>query len=66
MKQKNPANFVEVTETIWGSYLLHAGEHTKVFMNKIEKLGLYIPTSSVIIQGKLQLPVSYKLRYIID
>ena len=32
---------------------MHADEHTKVFMNKTEKLGLYIQKSMVIIKGKL-------------
>ena len=26
-----------VTETIWGSYLMYADEHTNVFMKSIEK-----------------------------
>ena len=41
------------TRTIRGSYLIHADEHTKVFMNKIEELGLFIQKSMVIIEGKL-------------
>ena len=32
---------------------MHADEHTKVFMNKIEELGLDIQKSKVIIKGKL-------------
>ena len=39
------ANYGKVTGTIRGSYLIHPDEHTKVFMNKIEKLA--------IIKGKL-------------
>ena len=46
-------NYDKVTETIRGLYLLHADEHTKVLMNKIEELGLYIQKSKVITQGKL-------------
>ena len=30
----------KVTGTIRGSYLMHTDEHTKVFINKIEELGL--------------------------
>ena len=43
----------KVTATIRGSYLMHTDEHTKVFMNKIQELGLYIQKSKVIIKGKL-------------
>ena len=44
----------KVTATIKGSYLMHADEHTKLFMNKIQELGLYIQKSKVqIIKGKL-------------
>ena len=31
---------------------VHPDEHTKVFINKIEELGLYIQKSKVIIRGK--------------
>ena len=31
---------------------MHADEHTKVFINKIENLGLYIQKSKLIIKGK--------------
>ena len=31
---------------------VHADEHMKVFLNKIEELGLYIQKSKVIIRGK--------------
>ena len=31
---------------------VHADEHTKVFLNKIEELGLYIQKSKVVIRGK--------------
>ena len=47
------ANYDKVTTAIRGSYLMHADEHTKVFMNKIEEPGLYIQISHVIIKGKL-------------
>ena len=47
------ANYGKVTGTIRGSYLMHADEHTKVFINKIEKLGLCIQKFWVIIKGKL-------------
>ena len=43
----------KVTETMRGSYLIYADEHTKVFMNNIKKLGLYIQKSRVIIKCKL-------------
>ena len=36
------ANYDKVTGFIRGSYLMHTDEHTIVFMNKIEKAGLYI------------------------
>ena len=36
------ANYGKYTGTIKGSYLMHVDQNTKVFMNKIEKLGLYI------------------------
>ena len=32
---------------------MYADEHTKVFMNKIEELGLYTQKYKVIIKGKL-------------
>ena len=32
---------------------MYADEHTKVFMNKIKELGLYIQQYKVIIKGKL-------------
>ena len=47
------ANYDKVTTTIRGSYLMHADKHTKVFMSKIEELGLYIQKSKVIVKGKL-------------
>ena len=47
------ANYGKVTGTVRGSYLKHADEHTKVFMNKIYKLGLYIRKSKLIIKDKL-------------
>ena len=34
-------------------HLLHAGEHTLGFINKIKVLALYIQKSKVIITGKL-------------
>ena len=37
MKQQKTANYGKVTATSRGSYLLHADEHIKVFINKIEK-----------------------------
>ena len=37
MKQKKPASYDKFTATSRGSYLMHADEHTKVFINKIEK-----------------------------
>ena len=43
----------KVTATIRGSYLMHADKHTKLFMNKIQELGLYIQKSKVIAKGKL-------------
>ena len=43
----------KVIATIRGSYLMHADEHTKLFMNKIQELGLYIQKSKIIIKGKL-------------
>ena len=45
------ANYDEVTTTMRGSYLMHPDEHTKVFLNKIEELGLYIQKAKVIIKG---------------
>ena len=39
--------------TIRGSYLIHPDDHTKLFVNKIEKLGLYIKKSKIILKGKL-------------
>ena len=39
--------------TIRGSYLIHPDDHTKLFVNKIEKLGLYIEKSKVILKSKL-------------
>ena len=36
MKQPKAANHDKVTASSRGSYLMHANEHTKVFMNKIE------------------------------
>ena len=47
------ANYGKATGTIKGSYLMHADEHTKVFMDKIEKLGLCIQKFWEIIKGKL-------------
>ena len=47
------AKYDEVTATIRGSYLMHTDEDTKVFMNKIEELALYIQKSKAIIKGKL-------------
>ena len=47
------AKYDKVTATIRGSYLMHTDEHTKVFMNKIEELALYIHKSKAIIKGKL-------------
>ena len=47
------ANYSKVTGISRGSYVVHADEHTKVFMNKIEKLGLCIQKFKVIIKGKL-------------
>ena len=35
-------NYGKVTGLIRGSYLIHADEHAIVFLNKIEKPGLYI------------------------
>ena len=43
----------KVIETIRASYLLHADEQTKVFMNNIEELGCYIQKSTVIIKGNV-------------
>ena len=37
MKQQKTANYVKVTATNRGSYLMHADEQTNVFINKIEK-----------------------------
>ena len=34
-KTAETANYDKVITTIRGSYLMHADEHTKVFMNKI-------------------------------
>ena len=39
------ANYGKVTASIRGSYLMHADEHRKVFMNKIEEPGLNIDKS---------------------
>ena len=47
------ANYDKVTTTIRDSYLRDADECTKVFVNKIEELGLYIQKSKAIIKGKL-------------
>ena len=52
-KTTETANYDKVTATIRGSYLRDADEHTKVFMNKIEELGLDIQKSKLIIKGKL-------------
>ena len=41
-KTTGTANYEKVTATIRGSCLRNADGHTKVFMNKIEELGLYI------------------------
>ena len=38
-------NYDKVTATIRVSYLMHADEHTKVFMNKMEEPGLNIDKS---------------------
>ena len=38
-------NYDKFTATIRGSYLMHADEHTKVFMNKMEEPGLNIDKS---------------------
>ena len=49
-------NYGKVAGTIRGSYLMYATEHTKVFMNNIEKtrsIYIYIQKSKVIIKGKL-------------
>ena len=53
MKQQNWVNYCKVAGTIRKSYLMHADEHTKVFMNKTEELGLYIEKYKVIIKGTL-------------
>ena len=37
MKQQKIANYDKVTATSRGSYLMHADEHSKVFINEIEK-----------------------------
>ena len=37
MKQQKTANYDKVIATSWGSYHIHADEHTKVFINKIGK-----------------------------
>ena len=49
-KTTETANYDKVTATIRSSCIRDADEHTKVFMNKIEELGLY---KKVIIKGKL-------------
>ena len=51
--QTTEINNGKVTATIRGSYLMPADKHTKVFMNKIEELVLYIQKCKVIIKGKL-------------
>ena len=52
-KTTETENHNKVTASIRGSCLSDADEHTKVFMNKIEELGLYTQISKVIIKGKL-------------
>ena len=47
------ANYDKVTATIRGSCIRHADEHTEVFKNKIEELGLHIQKSKAIIKSKL-------------
>ena len=37
MKQQKTANYDKITATSNGLYLMHVDEHTKVFINKIEK-----------------------------
>ena len=37
MKQQKIANYDKVTATSRGSYLMHADEHSKVFINETEK-----------------------------
>ena len=37
IKQQETANYDKVTATSRGSYFMHADEHTKVFINEIEK-----------------------------
>ena len=39
--------------TMRGSYLMHPDDHTKLFVNKIEKLGLYIKKSMVVLKDML-------------
>ena len=46
-------NNAKVTTTIRGSYLTDADEYTKAFINKMEKVGLYIQKSKAIIKVKL-------------
>ena len=64
MKQQKQQ--IMTKSTIRGSYLMHADEYTKVFMNKIEELGLDIQKSKVIIKGKLWLSVTYNLPLVIN
>ena len=50
---KNSKIYDKVSPGIRDSYILHAGEHTVVLVNKIEELGLYIQKYKIIIKGKL-------------
>ena len=43
----------KVTATIRGSCIRHTDEHTEVFKNKIEELGLHIQKLKAIIKSKL-------------
>ena len=52
-KTTETANYDKVTATIRDSCLRDSDEHTQVFMNEIEELGLYIQKSKLIIKGKL-------------
>ena len=66
MKQQKTANYDRVTATSRGSYLMHAHEHNKVFINKIEKTRTISTNSKVIIKDKLKLLVNYNLTLVIN
>ena len=63
---KETTNNDKVTGTIRGSYLMYANEHTKAFINNIEKTRSIYTKTKVIIRGKLSLLDNYNLPLVIN